>query len=90
MATFLTYASVIVAAAIVVVLVVYLVLIILALWRAGNHLAALAGGLQQVVDNTEPLEEHLTTINGALTALDEGLDSVDDNLVDIAEVLELR
>ena len=89
MATFLTYASVTVAVAIVLVLVVYLVLIILALWRAGSHLAALAGGLQQVVDNTAPLEAHLTTINGALGALDEGLDSVDANLVGVAEVLEL-
>lgn len=89
MATFLTYASVIVAAAIVAVLVIYLVLIILALWRAGRHLKALAGGLQQVVDNTAPLEEHLTTINGALNMLDEGLDSVDHNLVGMAEVLEL-
>ena len=90
MATFLTYASVIVAAAIVIVLVVYLVLIILALWRAGNNLAALAGGLQEVVDNTAPLADHLTTINGALGALDEGLDSVDDNLVGVAEVLKLH
>lgn len=90
MATFLTYASAIVAAAIVIVLVVYLVLIILALWRAGNHLAALAGGLQEVVDNTAPLADHLTTINGALGALDEGLNSVDDNLVGVAEVLKLH
>ena len=89
MATFLTYASVIVAAAIVVVLVVYLLLIILALWRAGSNLAALAGGLQQVVDNTAPLEEHVTTINGALKSLDGGLNAVDDNLVGVAEVLEL-
>jgi uncharacterized phage infection (PIP) family protein YhgE len=88
--TILTYLTLAAAAVTVVVLVVYLVLIIIALRRAGDHLAQLAGGLQAIVDNTKPLEEHLTTINGALGTLQEGLAAVDHNLVGVAEVFELE
>ncbi len=87
--TILTYLTLAIGAVIVVVLVVYLVLTIVALRRAGDHLANLAGGLQAIIDNTQPLEEHLTTINGALGTLQEGLSSVDNNLVGVAEVFEL-
>ena len=89
MTTILTYASVLVAAIVVVALVVYLVAIIIALRRAGDNLQALAGGLQQVVDNTAPLPAHLTTINGALGTLKDGLHSVDQHLVGVAKVMEI-
>lgn len=87
--TILTYLTLAVALIVVVVLVVYLVLIIIALRRAGDHLANLAAGLQAVIENTQPLEKHLTTINGALGNLDEGLASIDANLVGVAEVFRL-
>lgn len=87
--TILTYLTLAVGAIVVVVLVIYLILIIVALRRAGDHLANLAGGLQAIIDNTQPLEGHLTTINGALGNLQTGLNSVDGNLVGVAEVFEL-
>ncbi|MBX2815508.1 MAG: hypothetical protein KTR24_05915 [Saprospiraceae bacterium] len=74
---------------VVLVLVVYLILIIVALRRAGTHLEQLAGGLQQIVEDSTPLEGHLGTINGALTQLHGGLSSVDGHLVEIAKVLKL-
>lgn len=86
----LTYLTIIVAVAVVAVLVVYLILTIIALRRAGDHLARLAEGLQVIIDNSQPLEGHLTTINGALGELQQGLNSVDNNLVGVAEVFELN
>jgi uncharacterized phage infection (PIP) family protein YhgE len=86
----LTYLTVAVAVAIVAVLVVYLILTIIALRRAGDHLAKLAEGLQVIIDNSQPLKEHLTTINAALGELRQGLRSVDNNLVGVAEVFELN
>lgn len=82
-------ATIVIALIIVLVLVYYLVSIIVALRRAGNHLAALAGGLQAIVDHAAPLESHLTTINGALGTLEDGLDAVDEDLVDAAKVMNL-
>lgn len=88
--TVLTYLTLAAALIVVLVLVFYLVGIIIALRRAGNHLAALAGGLQAIIDHSAPLEGHLTTINGALETLDDGLKSVDNNLVGVAEVMQLK
>ncbi|MCG3207696.1 MAG: hypothetical protein FOGNACKC_01296 [Anaerolineae bacterium] len=85
----LTTLTLIAVVAVVIVLVVYLLLIIAALRRAGDNLAQLAGGLQTVVDNTQPLGNHLTTINSALSELDGGLQAVDSNLVGVAQVLKL-
>jgi uncharacterized protein YoxC len=73
----------------VLVLVVYLIGIIIALWRAGNHLKELAGGLQKIENDTRPLTGHLTTINGALDQLHGGLSSVNKHLASIAGVLKL-
>ena len=88
--TLLTYITLVVALLVVALLVVYLVAIIIALRRAGDHLQALAGGLQMVKDNTAPLPAHLTTINGALATLNGGLISVNSHLEGVAEVLELK
>ena len=49
----------------------------------------LAGGLQKIVDDTAPLESHLTTVNGALGQLNGGLESVDNHLVATAKVFNL-
>jgi hypothetical protein len=82
-------ATLIIVGLLVVVLVVYLILIIVALRRAGTNLTGLAGGLQKIVDDSEPLTGHLGTINGALSQLHGGLSSVDNHLVAIAKVLKL-
>lgn len=88
--TILTYLTFAVALVVVAVLVVYLVLIIVALRQAGNHLAKLAGGLQAIVDNTQPLPGHVATINNALGTLHGGLESIDANLVGVAQVFKLE
>ena len=82
-------ATLIIVAIVVIVLVIYLVLIIIALRRAGTHLKNLAGGLQKIVDDTDPLTGKLGTINSALSQLHGGLASVDGHLVDIAKVMKL-
>ena len=85
----LFFATVIIVLLVVVVLVIYLILIIVALRKAGTNLEQLAGGLQKIAEDSEPLAEHLGTINGALTQLLGGLSSVDKHLVGIAKVLKL-
>ena len=85
----LTLIAVVLVAVVVVVLVVYLLFIIYHLWRAGNHLEKLAGGLQKIEDDSAPLKEKVEIINGALTQLNEGLGSVDGHMVSIAKVLKL-
>ena len=85
----LTVITLAIVALVVLLLVIYLILIIVALRRAGNYLEKLAGGLQKIADDSKPLARHLGTINGALSQLNEGLGSVDNNLVQIAKVLKL-
>jgi len=87
--TFLTYVTLAITGVVVVVLVIYLLGIIIALRRAGTHLEKLAGGLQKIANDTEPLQAHLTTINGALGQLEKGLRAVDANLVGVAKVFRL-
>ena len=66
-ASILLPATLIIVGLVVLVLVIYLILIIVALRRAGTHLENLAGGLQKIADDSEPLAGKLGTINGALT-----------------------
>ena len=87
--SFLFMATVIIVVLLVLVLVVYLILIIVALRRAGTHLKGLAGGLQKIAKDTQPLGDKVTVINGALIKLHGGLSSVDGHLVAIAKVLKL-
>tara|TARA_B100000780_G_scaffold156103_1_gene109175 strand:- start:4451 stop:4726 length:276 start_codon:yes stop_codon:yes gene_type:complete len=82
-------ATVIIVLLLVLVLVTYLILIIVALRKAGTDLKQLAGGLQKVVSNTNPLGDNINTINGALSKLHSGFSSVDVNLVAIAKVLKI-
>ena len=89
MGDYLFMATLIVVALVVLVLVIYLVGIIIALRRAGNYLADLAGGLQKIEKDTGPLAGYLTTINGALDTLHGGLSSVNKHLGAIAGVLKL-
>ena len=80
--------SLVVTLAIVLALVIYLIGIIIALWGAGTHLKALAGGLVVIRDNTAPLTDDIPAINGALTALLQGLLGVNDNLAAIVRVAQ--
>lgn len=82
-------ATLVITGLIVLALVIYLVLIIAALRKAGDNLEELAGGLQQIAQDSQPLADRLGTINAALTQLHGGLSSVDGHLVGIAKVLKL-
>ena len=85
----LTLITLVIVGAVVLVLVVYLLGIIVALWRAGDELAGLAGVLQKVVADTAPLADHVGFVNGGLSQLRAGLHSVDEHLVGVARVLKL-
>ena len=89
MGDYLFIATLIVVGLVVLVLVIYLVGIIIYLFRGAAHLKALAGGLQKIENDTAPLAEKLTTINGALGQLHGGLASVNVHLGAIAKVLKL-
>ncbi len=89
MGDYLFIATLIVVALVVLVLVVYLVGVIIYLFRGAAHLKALAGGLQKIENDTAPLADKLTTINGALGTLHGGLSSVNTHLGAIAKVLKL-
>ena len=65
-ASTLFIATLVIVGLVVIVLVIYLILIMVALRRAGTHLEKLAGGLQKIADDTEPLSGKLATINGCL------------------------
>ena len=88
MTQLLLYLSLAVTAAVVLVLVVYLVAIIFALWSAKNSLAKLAGGLIAIRDHTQPLGDHMKSINGGLSALLEGLLAVNGDLAAIVKVAQ--
>jgi hypothetical protein len=86
MAATLTWITLLVTAIVVVLLVGYLVAVGLALARANRSLAQLAGGLEAIAAHSDPLPEHLTTINNALVTLVGRLRSVDSHLMGIGKV----
>lgn len=88
MTALLLYLTLAVTAAVVLVLVVYLIGIIVALWRAKNSLAKLAGGLVAIRDNTQPLGQHVHAINGGLSVLLTGLLAVNGDLAAIVRVAQ--
>lgn len=67
----------------------YLIGIAVALLGARKNVIAIANGLEAVVANTNPLPEKLTTINGALVALLDGLRAADGHLGRAATVFKL-
>lgn len=87
MGTTLGYITLVVVLIVVVALVIYLLLIIRALRGASHNLYQLAEGLDQIVTNSDPLPEKLTTINGALSDLLAGLLSVNTHLNETATLL---
>ncbi|CAN5449850.1 hypothetical protein BH24GEM3_BH24GEM3_20520 [soil metagenome] len=68
----------------------YLIAIAWALLQAKKSVAAIADGLEAVAGHTQPLPEKLTTINGALVTLLEGLRAADGHLGRAATVFRLR
>jgi uncharacterized protein YoxC len=82
----LFYISLAVVLIVVVVLVVYLLAIIIALRHASRNLYQLAGGLDAIVKDTQPLPEKMQTINGALSQLLAGLVAVDGDLAAVAKL----
>jgi hypothetical protein len=76
-------------AVVVLVLVVYLVLILQTLREARASVKAIADGLETVQRQSAPLPAHLTTINGGLSALLQGLRAADGHLAGVASLLGL-
>jgi hypothetical protein len=76
-------------ALVVVVLAGYLIAIAWCLNDARRTIGAIADGLEAVAGHTQPLEEKLTIINGALSAILGGLHSADGHLGRAAGVLKL-
>ncbi len=87
MTTLLTRVTIALISVIVVVLASHLILVAAALFRANRNLTKLVGGLEAIRDNTAPLGEDLTAINGAAVALLDGLVAVDDHLRGIARIV---
>jgi len=72
--------TLIVVALVVLALGGFLALVAYALVDACRSLTAVADALEAVAGHTTPLEQKLTTINGALSALAGGLDTADSHL----------
>jgi predicted PurR-regulated permease PerM len=88
MGTTLAYITLVVVLIVVLALVAYLLLIIKALRGTNESLGQLAAGLSQIVEDTQPLPQKMTTINGALNQLLEGLLAVNNNLAAVARLLK--
>ena len=87
MLTTLTVITLLAVLLVVLLLVWYLVRIIIALRNASNNLGQLAEGLDKIAKDSQPLPEKLTTINGALEKLLQGLLSVNGHLAAVARLL---
>ncbi|MBJ7609152.1 MAG: hypothetical protein JF887_06935 [Candidatus Dormibacteraeota bacterium] len=85
----LTIVSMVVASILAIVLAVTLVLTAAALGRVRRAAAQLPGGLEAAADNTASLPDQIPTINSALTAIQDGLDSVDTSVLGIARAYGL-
>lgn len=81
--------TVITVALVVLALAGYLIAIAWVLLDAKKRVAAIADGLEAVAGHVEPLPEKLTIVNGALSALLEGLRSADGHLGRAARVFRL-
>jgi uncharacterized phage infection (PIP) family protein YhgE len=83
----LTLLTLAITVAVVGVVAAYLVQIAVALTRANNNLAKLAGGLEAIRNNTAPLAEDLGSINSAAVTVRDGLIAADGNLVKVIEAV---
>jgi hypothetical protein len=87
MKTLLTRLTLVVVAAVVAVLAIHLILIAASLLRANRNLAKLVEGLEAIRDNTAPLDQDLSTINGAAGTLKNRLVTVDEHLRGIIQLV---
>ncbi|MFL5699917.1 MAG: hypothetical protein ACJ797_22795 [Ktedonobacteraceae bacterium] len=87
MKTLLTRLTLVVVAVVVAVLAVHLILIAASLLRANRNLAKLVEGLEAIRDNTAPLDQDLSTINGAAGTLKNRLVTVDEHLRGIIQLV---
>jgi hypothetical protein len=88
MITLLTIVTLVLALAIVAAVAWHLVGIYVALKRAGDHLAALSGGLTAIRDHTVPLNGKIDAINAGLAALLPPLGGTATSLGNIAATLK--
>ncbi len=87
MGIILFYITLAVVLIVVLVLVVYLLAIIITLSRTNRYFRELAGGLDAIIQDTQPLSDKLGTINDALTRLLSTLLAVDGHLASVAKLL---
>lgn len=85
----LTTLTLVTVALVVVALATSLVAILVALVAAKRAVAGVADALEAVEKDTRPLEEKLVIINGALSALDQGLVGADGHLLSAARAFRL-
>ena len=83
----LTWLTVIYLVVLVLALAVSLITIFFYLWRIGSALAEVNRGLVQARENTAPLAGHLEFINGGLSGVRDGLQSVDVHLAGVDDSL---
>jgi len=84
----LFWITLVVIAAVVLVLVGYLIAIAAALASARSNVRKIADGLEAIADHTEPLEDRIGTIGGAVGRLVEGFAAVDADLARAAQAFE--
>lgn len=70
-------------------LAAYLASVAWALGQARRSVTRIADALERIAGHTEPLERKLVTINGALSALAEGLETADVHLGRVGRVFRL-
>lgn len=88
--SFLSWVTIVLAAVYVVVLAGTVGMVTYYLRSAARLARQLADGLDAVSRSTEPVPEHLSTINGALVGLQQRLASLDGHLAGLLRQTELR
>lgn len=78
-----------VTAAVILVLAGYLIAIAYMLVRARRNVARIADALEEIAELTDPLEDGVGTIAGALETMEEGFASVDSRMDDAARAFGL-
>lgn len=86
----LTWISIVLAAVYVLVLAVTLILVAFHVLRAAGTAEKLASGLETVDVQTKQLPAYMTSVNGALVQLRDGLLAVDGHLAGVARAAGLE
>jgi uncharacterized protein YoxC len=86
----LTWISIALAVVYVVVLAITLITVAYHVLHAASTATKLADGLEAVDTQTRKLPEYMTTINGALVKLRDGLTAVDSHLANVARAAGLE